>query len=464
LEVSAALWAATITGLIGIIVADLIIVDRRPHAFTAREATRWVLLYVAVALAFAGFVWVSFGPKYGGQFLAGYITEYSLSVDNLFVFMVIMSSFAVPAQHRHRVLLVGVVIALILRGILIVLGAAAIQRFAATFFVFGGFLLYTAVHVWRSGEEEADPEGNRLIHLLERRVPTTREYHGRRLIASVDGQRMVTPMLLVMLAIGTTDLLFALDSIPAVFGLTQEAYLVFTANAFALMGLRQLYFMLHGLLDRLIYLSKGLAVILGFIAVKLLLHALHETTDLNIPEISIGLSLGVIVGVLAVTTIVSLAAVRRDPALSAGSPGQGAEGEAASVSGDSLRPLPGEPGSDHVPGQSGGDRTPGQSGGDRAPGQSDGDRAPGQPGSERAPGQSGGDRAPGQPGSERAPGQPGGDRAPGQPGSEPRLGERSGIAGPPEASVVLPSGARAADAPDVLAGDSSTQPASRWQA
>jgi tellurite resistance protein TerC len=341
-DVSTGLWAATILGLIGIIVVDLILVDRRPHAYTAAEATRWVIFYVALAVLFAGFIAVTFGTQYGGEFLAGYITEYSLSVDNLFVFMIIMSSFAVPEQHRHRVLTVGIVIALILRGILIVLGAAAIERFAATFYLFGGFLLYTAIHVWRSGEEESDPEGNALIRFVERHVPTTREYHGTKLTVRLDGIRVVTPMALVMLAIGTTDLLFALDSIPAVFGLTQEPYLVFTANAFALMGLRQLYFMLHGLLDRLIYLSKGLAIILGFIAVKLLLHAVHETTDLQVPEISTALSLAVIVGVLVVTAVASLIAVRRNPALIETSPEVHAEHEAAEVAGEALEHLPPE--------------------------------------------------------------------------------------------------------------------------
>jgi tellurite resistance protein TerC len=343
-EVSAGLWGATILGLIGVIVADLIIVDRRPHPYTAREATRWVVFYVALALVFAGFVAVTFGGQYGGEFLAGYITEYSLSVDNLFVFMIIMSSFAVPEEHRHRVLTVGIVIALVLRGILILLGAAAIERFAATFFLFGAFLLFTAIQVWRNGDDEPDPEGNPLIRIVERRVPTTREYHGTKLAVQLDGRRVITPMALVMLAIGTTDLLFALDSIPAVFGLTEEAYLVFTANAFALMGLRQLYFMLHGLLDRLIYLSKGLAIILGFIAVKLLLHAVHETTDLPVPEISIALSLVVIVGVLAVTAVASLVAVRRNPALAERSPEMLAEHEAADRAGEALEHLPAEPG------------------------------------------------------------------------------------------------------------------------
>jgi TerC family integral membrane protein len=339
-EVSTGLWAVTLLALTVIIIADLVIVDRRPHPFTAKEATRWVVFYICLAMLFAGLIAWGFGHHYASQFLAGYITEYSLSVDNLFVFMVIMSSFAVPEVHRHRVLTVGIVIALILRGILIVLGAAAIQRFAATFFVFGAFLLYTAITVWRSGDEEADPDGNALIRWVERRVPTTRDYHGTKLsVVLASGQRVITPMALVMLAIGTTDLLFALDSIPAVFGLTQEPYLVFTANAFALMGLRQLYFMLDGLLDRVIYLSKGLAVILGFIAVKLILHALHDTTDLHVPQISIWLSLGVIITVLVVTVVVSLIAVRRDPSLADTGHEVRLEHEAQEVAGEALQHL-----------------------------------------------------------------------------------------------------------------------------
>ncbi|MDH3957889.1 MAG: TerC family protein [Actinomycetota bacterium] len=342
MDVSLGLWAVTLLGLLGIITVDLIIVDRRPHPFTPKEATRWVIFYVALALAFAVFITLTFGSQYGGEFMAGYITEYSLSVDNLFVFMIIISSFAVPEQHQHRVLTIGILIALLLRGILIVLGAAAIERFAATFFLFGGFLMWTAVTVWRSGGEEADPEGNALIRFVEKHVPSTREYHGTKLWVRIDGQRLITPMLLVMLAIGTTDLLFALDSIPAVFGLTQEPYLVFTANAFALMGLRQLYFMLHGLLGRLIYLSKGLAIILGFIALKLILHALHETTDLDVPVISTAFSLVVIVGVLAVTAILSILAVRRDPALRVQSPEVQAEEDADAVAGEALQHLPPE--------------------------------------------------------------------------------------------------------------------------
>lgn len=333
------LWAVTVGALIAIIVVDLIIVDRRPHEFTTREAARWVSVYIALAVAFGVMLLVWQGGATAGEFFAGYITEYSLSVDNLFVFLVIISSFQVPRAYQHRVLLIGIVIALILRAILILVGAAAIERFAATFFLFAAFLLWTAWTVWRSGDEEPDPEGNALIRFVERVLPTTREYHGTKLAIRVDGRRVVTPMLMVMLAIGTTDLLFALDSIPAVFGLTKEPYIVFTANAFALMGLRQLYFLLHGLLDRVIYLSKGLAIILGFIGVKLFLEALHGTTDLHVPEIPIWLSLLVIVGVLLVTVLTSLAAVRRHPDLVATSPEAHAEEVAAAHEGEALEAM-----------------------------------------------------------------------------------------------------------------------------
>ncbi len=333
------MWLATIGGLVGIIVIDLIVVDSRPHVFGPREATRWVIFYVLLAAAFAVFLYVYAGATYAGQFVAGYITEYSLSVDNLFVFLVILSAFAVPAEYQHRVLLVGIVIALILRGILIVIGAEAIARFTGTFYLFGALLLYTAFKVWRSHDEEPDPEGNGLIRFVEKRVTTTREYHGTKLTVRLDGKRHVTPMLMVMLAIGTTDLLFALDSIPAVFGLTQEAYIVFTANAFALMGLRQLFFLLHGLLDRLVYLNRGLAIILAFIGVKLVLEAVGATTSIPVPHISIGVSLAVIIGVLAATTVISLVAVRRNPALVLEGPEYQAELEAAAEGGKALADL-----------------------------------------------------------------------------------------------------------------------------
>ncbi|MEZ5116846.1 MAG: TerC family protein [Candidatus Nanopelagicales bacterium] len=340
MDVPGWLWAATLLGLVGIIVLDLLIVDSRPHVFGPREATRWVLFYIALALAFGGFVWAWAGSQYAGEFYAGWITEYSLSVDNLFVFIVIMSTFAVPAEHQHRVLLVGVVIALILRAVLIALGAAAIQRFAVTFYLFGALLIATAIQLLRHRNESPEPSSNPLLRLAERVIPTTREYHGTQLTARIDGRRVATPMLLVMIAIGTTDVLFALDSIPAIFGLTQEPYLVFIANAFALMGLRQLFFLVRGLLDRLIYLSVGLAIILAFIGVKLILEAMHRTTDLHVPTIPIVWSLAVIVTVLAVTTVVSLAAVRRDPSL-VGTTGSAAdaEREADELAGEDLQHL-----------------------------------------------------------------------------------------------------------------------------
>jgi len=306
--VSGLVWGVTLAALVGVILLDLILVERRPREFGAREASRWVAFYVACAALFAVFVGWKYGVGYAGEFVAGYLTEYSLSIDNLFVFMLIMSSFAVPAAYQHRVLLVGIVIALVLRGILIVVGAELISRFSFIFYLFAAFLLFTAWKVWTAddSEEEKDVQGNALVTWVSTRFPTTNEYHGNALTATIAGRRVLTPMALVMLAIGTTDLLFAVDSIPAVFGITQEPYLVFTANAFALMGLRQLFFLLKGVLGRLVHLNKGLAIILGFIGVKLLLEALHSTTSLPVPVIPIWMSLLVIVGVLAVTAFASL--------------------------------------------------------------------------------------------------------------------------------------------------------------
>lgn len=305
------LWIATLAGLIGVILIDLIIVDRRPHPFTTKDAARWVIFYVACAAAFAVFISVYFGVSYGGQFVAGYLMEYSLSIDNLFVFLVIMTSFAVPAALQHRVLLIGIIIALVLRAGLILVGAELIARFEGTFYIFGAFLLFTAWKVWTAEDSEPDPNGNGLIRWVAARVPTSSEYDGTKMITRVGGARALTPMALVILAIGTTDLLFALDSIPAVFGITSEAYLVFAVNAFALMGLRQLYFLLQGMLGRLQYLNKGLAVILGFIGVKLVLEAIHATTSLPVPVIPVWLSLIVIVGVLTVTAVASVFMTRK---------------------------------------------------------------------------------------------------------------------------------------------------------
>ncbi len=300
------LWVATIGLFIVIILIDLFVVDSSPHVFGTREAGRWVAVYFALAVCFAVFMSIYFGLSYGGQFVAGYLTEYSLSVDNLFVFLVLMTSFAVPATLQHRVLLVGVVIALILRAILIVIGAELIARFAGIFYLFGAFLFFTAWKVWFSHDAEPDPQGNGLVRYVSKRFAVSPHYDGNKLITKIANKRMLTPLALVMLAIGTTDVLFALDSIPAVFGITQEAYIVFAANAFALMGLRQLYFLLQGLMGRLRYLNYGLAIILAFIGVKLILEAIHETTSLEVPLIPIWLSLAFIIGVLAVTAILSL--------------------------------------------------------------------------------------------------------------------------------------------------------------
>ncbi len=306
MTVSPLAWVITLVVLVAIIVIDLFIVDRKPHDFSAREASRWIAFYVGLAGVFAVIVGVVYGPSYSGQFVAGYLTEYSLSVDNLFVFLVIMTSFAVPAALQHRVLLVGIVIALVLRGILIVIGAEVIHRFQGIFFLFAAFLLLTAWKVWTGGDEEPDPEPNRLVRMISSKVPTTQEYDGTHLVTRISGKRYLTPLAMVMIAIGTTDLLFALDSIPAVFGITSEAFLVFAANAFALMGLRQLYFLIRDLITKLRHLNKGIALILVFIAIKLLLEACHSVLGWNVPLVPVWLSLVVIVGILVGTTLLSL--------------------------------------------------------------------------------------------------------------------------------------------------------------
>ncbi|CAL9378394.1 putative membrane protein [Actinosynnema sp. ALI-1.44] len=323
MAVPAWLWIATIAGLLALLAIDLFIVDRKPHEVTIGEAGRWVTFYVAVAVAFGLGVWSLFGGTYAGEFFAGYITEYSLSVDNLFIFLIIMSTFKVPAIHQHKVLLVGILMALVMRGIFIAVGAVAIAQFSWIFYFFGAFLIYTGYKLARTDhdEEEEEFKENAALRIVRKIFPVTDQYHGSKSFLKIDGKRFVTPMFIVMVAIGTTDLLFALDSIPAIFGLTKEPFLVFTANAFALMGLRQLYFLLGGLLNKLVYLSIGLSVILGFIGVKLILEALHSNAlpflnggqPLPVPVIGIELSLSVIVGVLAITTIASLIKVRRHP-------------------------------------------------------------------------------------------------------------------------------------------------------
>jgi tellurite resistance protein TerC len=313
-------WVVTVVVILAMLAVDLVGHGRTPHAPTLREAALWSGAYVAVALLFGLVVLAAWGGGFAGEYFAGYVTEKSLSVDNLFVFVLIMATFRVPRELQQRVLLLGIMIALVLRTVFILLGAALIDSFSWVFYLFGAFLLYTAWSQLRSGREHEDEyHENALLRLVRRVLPTTDTYAGSRLVVRRDGRRLVTPLLVVMVAIGSADLLFAVDSIPAIFGLTQETYLVFAANAFSLLGLRQLYFLVDGLLDRLVFLAYGLAAILGFIGVKLVLHALHTNElpfvnggeHVDVPEISTAVSLAYIVVVLAVTTVLSLWADRR---------------------------------------------------------------------------------------------------------------------------------------------------------
>lgn len=322
MDVPVWVWLATVAGLAVLFAIDFLLVDHHPHRVSAREATGWVLFYIACAVAFGFGVWWFSGTDPAIEFFTGYLTEYSLSVDNLFIFMVIMGSFAVPFAYQHRVLFAGIVIALVLRGVFIAIGAQLINNFAWVFFVFGAFLVWTAIGMVRSKEENADPE-NVAVRWVRRFFPVTEDFHAHRSFVKIHGRRYITPIFVTIVAIGSADLLFAVDSIPAIFGITREAFLVFTVNAFALMGLRQLYFLLGKLVDRLVYLSYGLAVILVFIGGKLVVHALEEyglaPSWLAINNL---VSLGVIVGVLLATTVLSLRKSRRDEAAQAGEPGQ----------------------------------------------------------------------------------------------------------------------------------------------
>ena len=312
LEVTATGWAVTVGLVLLLLAIDLALAVARPHQVGFREATIWSVFYIAVAIGF-GVVFASFaGWGFGGEYFAGYIVEKSLSVDNLFVFVVIMTTFAVPAEHQQKVLVVGIILALVLRVIFIALGAALLEAFSFMFLLFGLLLVGTAVQLFRHRDQDPDVEDNAVVRFAQRRLPLTDEYDGGKLVTRREGRRMLTPLFLVLIAIGSTDILFALDSIPAVFGVTEETYIVFTANAFALLGLRALFFLVTGLLDRLVYLSTGLSLILGFIGVKLGLHWGHLQDD-SVPEISTGTSLVVIAVVLTVTTLASVAKARRDP-------------------------------------------------------------------------------------------------------------------------------------------------------
>jgi tellurite resistance protein TerC len=312
LHVTAVGWAATIALIAGLLVLDLLVSARRRRAISFNAALGWSVFYVMVALLF-GVVFGSLaGWDVGVQYFAGYLVEKSLSVDNLFVFVIILATFAVPAELQSRALTTGIVLALLLRGALIALGAALIAAFSFMFLIFGLALVVTAVQLYRHRAQDPTVQNNPLLALARRSLPFTDSYQSHRMLTHEGGRRVLTPLVLVLLAIGSTDMLFALDSIPAVFGVTQHPYIVFVANAFALLGLRALFFLVQGLLDRLVYLSLGLAVILGFIGMKLILHFVHTQSD-SVPEISTGVSMGVIAAVLAVTTIASLIKARRDP-------------------------------------------------------------------------------------------------------------------------------------------------------
>ena len=312
MEVTLALWGVTLAGIAGLILLDFVTVSRKPHEVMFKEALLWSIFYIAIAIAFGVSMWVWQGADIGTQYFAAYLVEKSLSVDNLFVFIIILAQFAVPVELHQRVLLVGVVLALFLRAIFIAIGAAALSAFAFTFVIFGAILIWTGIQLARHRNEDPEPKDNAVVRVVRKRFAVSDAYDGTRLLTRIDGRRAATPLLLVMIAIGSTDLLFALDSIPATFGVTQIPYLVFAANAFALLGLRALYFLLKGLLDKLVYLSTGLAVILVFIGIKLVLTYLHEINP-SIPHISTNQSLLFIGLVLVVVAVASWLKVRKDP-------------------------------------------------------------------------------------------------------------------------------------------------------
>lgn len=321
MEISTLEWAVTIAVTIAVLAFDVIVIARKPHEPSVRECAIALSVYIGAAVAFGAWIWASHGHDMGIQFYTGWLTEYSLSIDNLFVFIILMAALRVPREYQQEALMVGIILALIFRGIFIALGYQLINNFSWVFYIFGAFLVYTAVTLVKSyrSHEDEHPEQNRVVTFAQNHLNVGEDYHGLKLWYRQNGSRLVSPMLIVIIALGTTDLLFALDSIPAIFGITQEPYLVFTANVFALMGLRQLYFLLGGLLKRLVYLSLGLAFILAFIGVKLVLHALHENelpfingghhvSVIDIPSLA---SLAVIIVTLAVTAVASIAASRR---------------------------------------------------------------------------------------------------------------------------------------------------------
>ncbi|HYH34136.1 MAG TPA: TerC family protein [Nocardioides sp.] len=330
MEVSTLEWGITLAVTIGVLIFDVIVIARDPHEPTLKECTAALSIYVGAALAFGAWVWIFHGQDFGIEFYTGWLVEYSLSVDNLFVFIVLMAALKVPRKYQQEALMIGIILALVFRGIFIAVGYQLIERFSWVFYVFGAFLIYTAVGLVRSyrSQEDEHPEDNRLVKFAQSHLNVGEEYRGVKLWWKENGVRVVSPMLIVIIALGLTDIMFALDSIPAIFGITQEPYLVLTANIFALMGLRQLYFLLGGLLQRLVYLSLGLAFILAWIGVKLIIHAAHEAHLVGF-EVPTLMSLGVILVTLAVTAVASLRKTAKDesaaqePAPKASPPGIG---------------------------------------------------------------------------------------------------------------------------------------------
>jgi tellurite resistance protein TerC len=312
MNVSLTTWLVVIAAILVLIFLDLVTVSRKPHEVMFKEAAGWSIFYIALAIGFGIWVWQSAGSQFGTEYFAAYLVEKSLSVDNLFVFIIILTQFKVPSIYHQRVLMIGVLLALVLRAIFIAVGAAALAAFSFTFVIFGAILIWTGFGLFKHWDEDPTPEDNFLVKAISKRMTITDKFDGSKAFTKIDGKKVATPMFLVFIAIASTDLLFALDSIPATFGVTQEPFLVFAANAFALLGLRALYFLLKGLLDKLIYLSLGLSIILVFIGVKLIFTYLHETWS-EVPKIPTLISLAVIGLILAVSTIASLIKSKKDP-------------------------------------------------------------------------------------------------------------------------------------------------------
>lgn len=312
MDVTLTAWLVTVAAVLLLVAMDFLVVSSKPHEVGMKEAAGWSIFYIGVALAWGVGIWQIYGSTYGTEYFTGWLVEKALSVDNLFVFVIILTRFAVPKAYWQKVLLFGIVFALFARTVFILVGAALLEYFSFTFLIFGGLLIWTAVQLARHKDEDPDVEDSKIVAFAERRLPFSTEWNNGKMTVREAGRRLFTPMLLVMIAIASTDVLFALDSIPAVYGITSEPYIVFAANAFALLGLRALFFLLYGLLDKLVYLSLGLAVVLGFIGVKLILHWAHGVWAW-VPEIDTLVSLAVIIGVLTITGVASWLKIRKDP-------------------------------------------------------------------------------------------------------------------------------------------------------